>query len=191
MMDMSSFEYLVKIFFLITAVAAVSTRIASDDRIAHRLGLDRSRMRSRHRFFGWVSLFGFMSLLIFGGYSPVKATGFVDRLLFLHIPLLLICTAAILYIAYRDEWNRIIENDFLKITWIAIFILGALFAFDIFALVIRRFELFSANLPFLYAIPYAAFVIGHAVIAFAIVIIRNFQVRGFRGSRKDQLRVAN
>ena len=188
-MELNSLEFLVKIFFLITAAIAVITRVASEDRVAVRMGLDRSKMDSRHRYFGWVALFGFMSLLFWGEYSPVKASSILDRLLFLHIPLLLICTAAILFIAFKDEWERIIGDRFLKISWIIIFILGGLFTIDIIALLIRRFGLLSANLDFLYAIPYGTFVFVHAVIAFLIVIIRNLQVRGLGDSKNNQLRV--
>lgn len=190
-MDIKTLEYFVKIFFLITAAIAVFTQIASTERVADWMNLDRSKMKSRHRYFGWVSMIGLMSLLIWGGYSPVKASGVLDRLIFLHIPVLLICTAAILFVAFKEERKRITEDGFQKITWMLIFILGACFTIDMLALLIRRFGWFTTNLPFLQTIPYSAFVFAHALIAFGIVVIRNFQVRGLSGRSISRFWVAS
>ena len=185
-MDITTLESLVKILFLTTAAIAVFTQIASTERVADWMSVDSSKMKSRHRYFGWVSMVGLMSLLVWGGYSPVKASGILNRLIFLHIPLLLVCTAAILFVAFKEERKRIREDGFQKITWIFIFILGACFTIDMLALLIRRYGWFSTSLPFLQIIPYPAFVFAHAFIAFGIVVIRNLQVRGSSGSTKAQ-----
>ena len=190
-MEINTIESFAKIFFLITATVAVFTQVASNDRIAHWMGLNQSKMRSRHRYFGWVSLFGFMSLLFWGGYSPAKASGVLDRLLYLHIPLLLICTAVILFIAYKEERSRITTDGFLKISWMLIFILGSLFSIDVFALFIRRFRWFSEYRPQLQTIPYSLLVFAHAGIAFGIVIIRNLQVREMSGRKTFRFWAAN
>lgn len=138
-------------------------------------------MDSGHRFFGWIGIISIMLLLFLESYQPDSIPDFIDRLVYLHIPLLLICSAAILYKAYKEEGNPLQQDGIFKVAWWIIFGFGALFSFAVAAMLIRKFELFQANLAAIYAIPYSILVIAHAGLAFGIVVIRYFQEKLMQG----------
>jgi hypothetical protein len=74
-----------------------------------------------------------------------------------------------------EEGNPLQQDGMVKLSWVVIFGLGALFSFAAAAMFIRKFELFQANLPIVYDMPYSKLVISHAGLAFAIVVISFLQ----------------
>ena len=127
-----------------------------------------------------------MGLLFWGGYDPNMSPAIADLLIFLHIPLLLICSVAILYKSLKDQSNQVSNDGVLILSWIVMLVLGALFTLAVCVLLIQKFELFPASLSIAYLIPYPSLVVAHAGLGFGIILIRNLQVR--RLQRNSQIR---
>lgn len=172
-----------RILFLITATGAVVTRFGSNLKYFRWLNNSQAKLELGHRYLGWIAIIAIMALLLWGGYEPDTEPGIIDRLIYLHIPLLLICSAAILYKSYKEEGNPILQDRMLQYSWLIISIFGALFTFVVSAMLIRNYELFPGNLPVLYTVPYSILVITHAGLAFGIIVVRNIQVRILNGGK--------
>jgi len=179
-------QNLLKSKLLIAEVGALITQI--DLKISfYSWGANNfSKSESRHRYLGWISVIALMGLLFWGGYDPNMSPAIADLLIFLHIPLLLICSVAILYKSLKDQSNQVSNDGVLILSWIVMLVLGALFTLAVCVLLIQKFELFPASLSIAYLIPYPSLVVAHAGLGFGIILIRNLQVR--RLQRNSQIR---
>jgi len=175
-----------KTIFLIAAAGALITQIDLKVSIFSWGTNKLSKSESRHRNLGWISVIALMGLLFWGGYAPNMNPAIADLLVYLHIPLLLICSVVIIYKSLKDQRYQVSNDGVQILSWIVMLVLGALFTLAVCVLLIQKFELFPASLSTVYLISYPSLVFAHAGLGFGIILIRNLQVR--RLHRNSQIR---
>ena len=173
-------QYSLITIFLITAFGALISQIDLNFGLFSRGAFNLSKSKSSHRNLGWVSVVALMSLLFWGGYDPDTIPAPADLLIFVHIPLLLICSVAILYQSLKDQSNQVFQDMVHILSWIVVLVLGAIFTLSVCGLLIQKLNLFPASLSAVYLISYPSLVFAHAGLGFGIILIRNLQVRRYQ-----------